>query len=72
MIVKIIMSPLVLCSVKVKMICAVQAMCCVQKYMHNCKLILWTSRYTVNNGTFVAVAFIVVSVNVTWTGKFLK
>lgn len=23
------------------MVCAVQSMCCVQKYMHNCKLILW-------------------------------
>lgn len=56
---------------KVKMVCAVQSMCCIQKYMHNCKLILWTPRYTVNSGTFVAVAFIV-SVNVTWTGKFWK
>jgi hypothetical protein len=40
--------------------------------MYNCKLILWTSRYAVNNGSVVAVAFVVVSVNVTWTGKFWK
>ena len=57
---------------KVKMVCAVQSMCCVQKYMHDYKLILWTFRYTVSSGSFVVVAFIVVSVNVTWTGKFWK